>query len=222
MPSLRARIVAVKGVPVDQVVTTPDTAWALRGDRGLTYAATPPEGTRLVAGKWWPPDYDGPPLVSFDANLAKGWHVGIGDIIRVNVLGRDIDLKIANFRDIAWQSLSINFFMVASPGLLAHAPHTHHRHGSHRRRRAGRPCCGPSPTRCRTSPASASRTCSSAIAALLNQVAAALTATGALTLARRHVRAGRALSPPGSAAVCGRPSSCGPSVPPALRSAPPG
>ena len=74
---------------------------------------------------WWPPDYDGPPLVSFDANLAKGWHVGIGDVIRVNVLGRDIDLKIANLRDIAWQSLSINFFMVASPGLLAHAPHTH-------------------------------------------------------------------------------------------------
>ncbi len=58
-------------------------------------------------------------------NLAKGWHVGIGDMIRVNVLGRDIDLKIANLRDIAWQSLSINFFMVASPGLLSHAPHTH-------------------------------------------------------------------------------------------------
>jgi putative ABC transport system permease protein len=110
---------------VDQVKVTPDTAWALRGDRGLTYAATPPSGTRLVAGKWWPPDYDGPPLVSFDANLAKGWHVGIGDTIRVNVLGRDIDLRIASLRDIDWQTLSINFFMVASPGLLARAPHTH-------------------------------------------------------------------------------------------------
>ena len=125
VPSLRARIVAVKGVPVDQVVTTPETAWALRGDRGLTYAASPPEGTHLVAGAWWPSDYSGPPLVSFDAALAKGWHVAIGDVIRVNVLGRDIDLKIANFRDIAWQSLAINFFMVASPGLLSHAPHTH-------------------------------------------------------------------------------------------------
>ena len=54
VPSLRARIVAVKGVPVEDVVTTPDTAWALRGDRGLTYAATPPEGTHIVAGQWWP------------------------------------------------------------------------------------------------------------------------------------------------------------------------
>ena len=125
VPSMRARIVAVKGVPAEQAVTTPETAWALRGDRGLTYAATPPEGTRVVEGEWWPADYDGPPLVSFDAGLAKGWHVGIGDIIRINVLGRDIDLKIANLRNIAWQSLSINFFMVASPGLLSHAPHTH-------------------------------------------------------------------------------------------------
>jgi putative ABC transport system permease protein len=181
VPSLRARIVAVKGVPVDQVVTTPETAWALRGDRGLTYAATPPEGTHLVAGSWWPSGYDGPPLVSFDADLAKGWHVDLGDVIRVNVLGRDIDLKIANFRDIAWQSLSINFFMVASPGLLSHAPHTHI--ATVRIADAGQGAllravtdALPNVTGIRVEDVL------SAIAALLNQVAAALTITGALTL----------------------------------------
>jgi putative ABC transport system permease protein len=125
VPSMRAHIVAVNGTPIEQVPVTPDTAWAARGDRGLTYAAAPPPGTRLVAGKWWPPDYSGPPLVSFDAGLARGWGVGIGDVIRVNVLGRDVDLRIANLRDIAWQSLSLNFVMVASPGLLENAPHTH-------------------------------------------------------------------------------------------------
>jgi putative ABC transport system permease protein len=178
---MRARIVAVKGVPVESAVTTPDSAWALRGDRGLTYAATPPEGTRLVEGKWWPPDYDGPPLVSFDAGLAKGWHVGIGDIIRVNVLGRDIDLKIANFRDIAWQSLSINFFMVASPGLLTRAPHTHI--ATVRIADAGQGAllravtdALPNVTGIRVEDVL------SAISTLLDQVAAALTATGALTL----------------------------------------
>ena len=123
VPSLRARIVAVAGVPAAEVRATPDTQWALRGDRGLTYSATVPAGSRLVAGDWWPADYDGPPLVSFDAGLARGWKVGIGDVIRVNVLGRDIDLRIANLRDITWRSLGINFAMVASPGLLARAPH---------------------------------------------------------------------------------------------------
>jgi putative ABC transport system permease protein len=181
VPSLRARVVAVKGVPVDQVVTTPDTAWALRGDRGLTYAATPPEGTHLVAGTWWPADYDGVPLVSFDAAMAKGWHVGIGDVIRVNVLGRDIDLKIANLRDIAWQSLSINFFMVASPGLLSHAPHTHiaavrvadAEQGALLRTVTD---ALPNVTGIRVEDVL------SAIAVLLDQIAAALTVTGGLTL----------------------------------------
>jgi putative ABC transport system permease protein len=182
VPSLRARVVAVNGVPAEQAVTTPDTAWALRGDRGLTYAATPPAGTRLVAGSWWPPDYNGPPLVSFDANLAKGWHVGIGDTIRVNVLGRDIDLEIANLRDIAWQSLSINFFMIASPGLLAHAPHTNIAtvrvtgadQGAFLRTITD---ALPNVTGIRVEDVLA------AIAVLLDQVAAALAATGLLTLA---------------------------------------
>jgi putative ABC transport system permease protein len=63
--------------------------------------------------------------VSFDASLARGWGVRIGDVIRVNVLGRDIDLRITSLRDIAWRSMGINFTMVASPGLLERAPHTH-------------------------------------------------------------------------------------------------
>ena len=125
VPSLRARIVAVNGVPAEQARTTPETAWALRGDRGLTYAATPPEGTRLVQGQWWAADYAGDPLVSFDANLARGWGVGIGDTITVNVLGRDIPLRIANLRDIDWRGLGLNFVLVASPGMLDAAPHTH-------------------------------------------------------------------------------------------------
>ena len=125
VPSLRARLVAVKGVPAAEVKATPETQWALRGDRGLTYSTTVPEGSRIVAGEWWPADYAGPPLVSFDAALARGWGVGIGDTIRVNVLGRDFDLKIASLREIAWRSLGINFTMVASPGFLERAPHTH-------------------------------------------------------------------------------------------------
>ncbi|HUZ64241.1 MAG TPA: FtsX-like permease family protein, partial [Acetobacteraceae bacterium] len=123
-PNLRARVVAVNGVPAAQVHATADTRWALRGDRGLTYAATPPPGTKLVAGSWWPAAYAGPPLVSFDAHLAQGWGVKLGGTITVNVLGRDIVLRVASLRRIAWQSLSLNYAMIASPGLLSGAPHT--------------------------------------------------------------------------------------------------
>jgi putative ABC transport system permease protein len=125
VPSLRARVVAVNGTPAEEVRPTPETAWALRGDRGLTYAATPPDGTRIVEGRWWPADHRGEMLVSFDATLARGWGVGIGDTITLNVLGRDLAFRIANLRDIEWRGLGLNFVFVASPGLLEAAPHTH-------------------------------------------------------------------------------------------------
>jgi putative ABC transport system permease protein len=125
VPSLRARIVALKGVPVDQVHVTPGSEWGLRGDRGLTYAATLPRGSAVVAGTWWPADYAGPPLISMDAGLAHGWGLAVGDTLRANVLGRDIDFRVANLRSIRWRDLSINFTLVASPGLLEHAPHMH-------------------------------------------------------------------------------------------------
>jgi putative ABC transport system permease protein len=181
VPSLRARVVSVNGVPAEQVRATPETSWALRGDRGLTYAATPPAGTHIVAGQWWPSDYNGPPLVSFDAALARGWGVRIGETIRVNVLGRDIDLKVASLRDIAWQSLSLNFTMVASPGLLEHAPHTHI---------ATVRVAGPDQGNLLRVVTDALPNVTgilvkdvlTAISALLDQVAVALTATGSLTL----------------------------------------
>jgi putative ABC transport system permease protein len=49
----------------------------------------------------------------------------VGDSLRVNVLGRDIDFRIANLRHIDWRALNINFTLVAAPGLLEHAPQMH-------------------------------------------------------------------------------------------------
>jgi putative ABC transport system permease protein len=124
MPSLRARILAIAGTPVDAFNPPADAAWPLRSDLAFTYAATPPETTKLIAGTWWPADYLGPPKLSFDANIAKAWHLRIGDTITVDVLGRRFDLTIANLRDIDWQSLQLNFLMIGTPDPFAGAPHT--------------------------------------------------------------------------------------------------
>jgi putative ABC transport system permease protein len=124
VPSLRGRIVKIAGKPVSEVQLPSDSRWAVDSDRGVTYSATPPEGSRVVAGEWWPADYSGPQLISFDAELARAFGIGLGDSITVNVLGRDIDARIASLRRIEWQTLSINFVFVFSPGLLDKAPHT--------------------------------------------------------------------------------------------------
>ncbi len=125
VPMLRGRIKVVNGVAAKDVTPSQDAAWALRGDRGLTYAEMPPTGSKVVAGEWWPAGYDGPPLVSFTKDIADGLGLTLGDTVTVNVLGRDIRATIGSLREVEWESLGINFVMVFSPNALKAAPHTH-------------------------------------------------------------------------------------------------
>ena len=125
VPMLRGRIVEVDGIAADDAKVAPNVRWALRGDRGLTWAAAPPPNSEPVAGDWWPTDYSGEPLISLDAEVAEGFGVGLGDALTINVLGRNISGRIANLRYIDWGTMGINFIMVFSPGMLETAPQTH-------------------------------------------------------------------------------------------------
>lgn len=124
VPNLRGRIVRLNGVPVEQAVVAPEAQWVIGSDRGLTYARDLPRDTRVVAGAWWPPDYSGPPLVSFDSQIAAGMGLKVGDTITLNVLGRELTARIANLRAIDWTTLGINFTLILAPGALEGAPQT--------------------------------------------------------------------------------------------------
>lgn len=125
VPMLRGRITAINGVPAAEADISPDVRWVLRGDRGITWATEPPAHNPIVAGEWWPADYRGEMLVSLDENVAAGLRLDIGDTITVNVLGRAFTAIVANTRQIEWQRLAINFVMVFSPGILESAPRMH-------------------------------------------------------------------------------------------------
>ncbi len=125
VPMLRGRIVALGGTPSAELNPPEDQRWILSGDRGITYSDGPPENSELVGGDWWEPGYQGEPLVSFEAEAGEAFGLGVGDTVTVNVLGREITAKIANFREVVWESLSINFVMVFSPNTFAGAPHAH-------------------------------------------------------------------------------------------------
>jgi putative ABC transport system permease protein len=124
IPALRGSVVAVGGRRVSEMAEIPPDAWFLRGDRGLTYAAALPEGSRLVAGRWWPPDYSGPPLVSLDVDAARAVGLEVGDTLAVSVLGREIEARIASLREIDWDTMGFNFVIVFAPGTIEAAPHS--------------------------------------------------------------------------------------------------
>ena len=123
VPMMRGRLVRLNDVPAEQIRASAEAAWVLEGDRGITFSETLPAGSNLVVGEWWSADYSGPPLVSIEAASAAGLGLKIGDVITVNVLGRNISAKIANLRRVNWRALGINFVFVFSPNTFAGAPY---------------------------------------------------------------------------------------------------
>lgn len=124
-PMLRARVTAIKGVPASEANVGEEARWTVRRDRGLTYQAEPEPGVELVLGEWWPADYDGEPLVSIDEDVWEGYGVDIGDKIAFNILGREVEARVANVREeIDWGAGRLAFVFVLSPGLIENAPHT--------------------------------------------------------------------------------------------------
>ena len=127
VPALRGAILAYgpegRMTRVADLKAIPENAWALRGERGLTYADAVPEGNSLVEGEWWPKLYTGTPLVSVDEKLRDALDLKLGDIITISLLGVERSAKIASFRRIDWDSMGFNYVLVFSPNAISDAPH---------------------------------------------------------------------------------------------------
>ncbi|MDE2302075.1 MAG: ABC transporter permease [Sphingomonadales bacterium] len=127
VPALRGAILAYG--PADHMTRVadlpaiPDAAWALKGERGLTWADAVPEGNVVTRGHWWPHGYAGPPLVSVDERFAKSVGLRIGDSITVGLLGVERSATVAAFRRIDWDSFGFNYVLVFSPDAIEDVPH---------------------------------------------------------------------------------------------------
>lgn len=120
-PMLRGVVTEINGRPAKDVA---GDHWVVRGDRGVTYAATPGDDAIITAGEWWAEDYDGPPLISFAAEEAEEIGLVLGDTLTINVLGRDITGTIASFQEVDFSTAGIGFILTMNPSALSGAPHT--------------------------------------------------------------------------------------------------
>jgi putative ABC transport system permease protein len=101
----------------------PEGAWVLNGERGITYADAPPTGSRVVEGTWWNPLHEGEGLVSIDREFADAVGLEVGDMLTVGILGSERDVRIANLREIDWETMGFNFTLVFSRNAISDAPH---------------------------------------------------------------------------------------------------
>ena len=117
-PMVRARLLAVNGRAVHAADYPEGRARALV-EREFNVSTTPrlPVGNRIVAGHW-ASTVDGRGL-SVEQGVAEllGWK--LGDVLRFDVAGRDFSAPISSVRRLEWESLHVNFFVLAPAALLA-------------------------------------------------------------------------------------------------------
>lgn len=129
-PMIRGRVLQVGGVDAEawenqrRQGADPGDGPGLRSERNLTWMAELPEDNRVVSGRWWSAD-DSRALVSLEADYARNLGLGVGDRLRFDVSGQIVDTEIANLRQLNWESMRPNFFIIFSPGVLEDYPATY-------------------------------------------------------------------------------------------------
>lgn len=128
-PMIRGRISTINGEPAQEwlrdnrVEGVRDGPRASSG-RNLTWSDTLPGDNKIIAGEWWPEDYEGPALVSLERDLAHGNGLGVGDELVFDIQGRHLEARVANVRTVSWDSMRPNFYIIFSPGALQDFPST--------------------------------------------------------------------------------------------------
>ena len=119
-PMVRGRLVAVNGKPVSEADFAEERAKRLvEREFNLSYAAQAPAHNQIVAGSWFRP---GARELSVEEGIAKtlGWK--LGDELTFTVGAEPFRAPITSLRKLRWDSMKINFFVIAPPALLADLP----------------------------------------------------------------------------------------------------
>lgn len=121
MPMIRGRLMAINGEPVHPDHYTDRRAQRLaEREFNLSYAAQLPDTNQVSAGRWHGDSRE--PQFSIEAGLAETFQLKLGDQVRFNISGREVEAPITSVRSLDWDSMRVNFFFIAAPGMLENDP----------------------------------------------------------------------------------------------------
>ena len=123
-PMIRGRLTAINGKPVTSATYTEERARGLaeREFNLSTMKAMPPQN-EIVAGRWYQ-DKPGVAEASVEEGLAKTLNLKLGDSMRFDIAGSDVEAKITSLRKLEWGSMRVNFFVIINPAAMADTPQT--------------------------------------------------------------------------------------------------
>ena len=135
LPMVRGRLVALNGQPVSgSHYTEPRTRELVEREFNLSYAEKLPEWNELLQGCWWdagdkkncfPPSVKNPgdrAQLSVEEGIAARLGIKLGDELVYSVAGNNFAARVTSLRKVQWDSMQVNFFVIATPELLKEYP----------------------------------------------------------------------------------------------------
>lgn len=123
LPMVRGRLVAVNDRPVTPADYENERAQRLvEREFNLSWMAQVPEGNRIAAGSWFAPGAAGRPQFSVEQGLAETLGLALGDMLTYEIAGQRLAAPITSLRQLDWDSMRVNFFVIAPPGVLDDYP----------------------------------------------------------------------------------------------------
>lgn len=122
-PMLRARLVAVNGVPASAANFSDERAKRLvEREFNVSHTAEMPQHNEITSGTWTA-NADGE--ISVEEGLAKTLLLKLGDTMRFDIAGQMTEAKITNLRKVDWQSMRANFFVIFPKEQMPEMPITY-------------------------------------------------------------------------------------------------
>ncbi|MEZ5535565.1 MAG: FtsX-like permease family protein [Thiolinea sp.] len=122
-PMIRGRLVGINGEPASaDTVENPEARRLFTRELNLSSFAGLPDSNLLQQGKW----FDGQSTAGFsvEESVAERLGVGVGDSLSFDIAGVDFTETISSIREVRWDSMQPNFFVIAAPGALEDKPQT--------------------------------------------------------------------------------------------------
>jgi putative ABC transport system permease protein len=118
----RGRVMAVNGEPLADWGEESSGGGRQRG-ANFTSSQTLLANNEVIAGEWWAADTN-EQLVSLEREFAEDVGAQVGDTLTIRIAADSFDVQVANIREVDWQSLQPNFFVIFPPGVLNQFPRT--------------------------------------------------------------------------------------------------
>ena len=118
-PMVRARLVAIDSKPIVSESLGDRARSMLDREMNISYADTAPAYNEIIAGR---DVLAGAAELTAEEGLVKVLGLALGSRLKFDVAGEPLELTLVGVRKLAWDSMRVNFFLMASPGVMADRP----------------------------------------------------------------------------------------------------